>query len=84
MLYTEELVPHKPGSGHTLRFTTGVVGPDLSAGDPTGRVPSAPATTGSVVPHRRGWPSIDAVTLSATSTVHRGVTDVVGEDDISG
>ncbi|WP_147998933.1 S8 family peptidase [Streptomyces sp. uw30] len=34
MLYTKELVTYKPGSSHTLRFNTGVVGPDLAAGSP--------------------------------------------------
>ncbi|MEU9050960.1 S8 family serine peptidase [Streptomyces sp. NPDC048384] len=33
MLYTKDLVTYKPGSTHTLRFNTGVVGPDLAAGN---------------------------------------------------
>jgi hypothetical protein len=34
MQYTKEWVAYKPGSSHTLRFNTGVVGPDLAAGSP--------------------------------------------------
>ncbi|WP_406262882.1 hypothetical protein OIA45_00985 [Streptomyces chartreusis] len=34
MLYSKDLVTYKPGSTHTLRFNTGVVGPDLAAGSP--------------------------------------------------
>ncbi|WP_330293383.1 S8 family peptidase [Streptomyces sp. NBC_00576] len=34
MIYTKQRVTYKPGSSHTLRFNTGVVGPDLAAGSP--------------------------------------------------
>ncbi|HET6861090.1 MAG TPA: S8 family serine peptidase [Streptomyces sp.] len=34
MVYTKEGVTYKPGSSHTLKFNTGVVGPDLAAGSP--------------------------------------------------
>ncbi|MDX3129184.1 S8 family serine peptidase [Streptomyces europaeiscabiei] len=34
MTYSKERVTYKPGSSHTLRFNTGVVGPDLVAGRP--------------------------------------------------
>lgn len=34
MLYSKDWVTYKPGSTHTLRFNTGVVGPDLGAGSP--------------------------------------------------
>ena len=34
MTYTKEWVSYQPGSSHTLRFNTGVVGPDLAAGSP--------------------------------------------------
>ncbi|MFF3328006.1 S8 family serine peptidase [Streptomyces sp. NPDC002888] len=34
MIYTKERVTYKPGSSYTLRFNTGVVGPDLAAGSP--------------------------------------------------
>ncbi|MER6999090.1 S8 family serine peptidase [Streptomyces sp. NPDC000410] len=34
MQYTKEWVAYRPGSSHTLRFNTGVVGPDLAAGSP--------------------------------------------------
>ncbi|WP_369270358.1 S8 family serine peptidase [Streptomyces sp. R11] len=34
MQYTKEWVAYKPGSSHTLRFNTGVIGPDLAAGSP--------------------------------------------------
>jgi hypothetical protein len=37
MLYAKESVTYKPGSSHTLRFNTGVVGPDLAAGSPQER-----------------------------------------------
>lgn len=37
MIYTKELVTYKPGSTHTLRFNTGVVGPDLAAGGAQGQ-----------------------------------------------
>ncbi|MFD9133214.1 S8 family serine peptidase [Streptomyces bottropensis] len=34
MSYAKDSVTYKPGSRHTLRFNTGVVGPDLAAGSP--------------------------------------------------
>ncbi|MFJ7072181.1 S8 family peptidase [Streptomyces sp. NPDC098781] len=34
MLYTKDWVTYRPGSSHTLKFNTGVVGPDLAAGSP--------------------------------------------------
>jgi hypothetical protein len=34
MIYTKQRVTYKPGSSHTLRFNTGVVGPDLAARGP--------------------------------------------------
>lgn len=34
MVYTKEEVTYRPGSRHTLKFNTGVVGPDLGAGSP--------------------------------------------------
>lgn len=34
IFHTQESVTYKPGSRHTLRFNTGVVGPDLAAGRP--------------------------------------------------
>ncbi|ANS70630.1 subtilisin-like protease [Streptomyces lincolnensis] len=34
MSYAKDWVAYKPGSSHTLRFNTGVVGPDLAAGSP--------------------------------------------------
>ncbi|WP_371661902.1 S8 family serine peptidase [Streptomyces sp. NBC_00280] len=34
MVYTKEEVTYRPGSSHTLKFNTGVVGPDLGAGSP--------------------------------------------------
>ncbi|HSX97422.1 MAG TPA: S8 family serine peptidase, partial [Streptomyces sp.] len=37
MVYAKESVTYKPGSSHTLRFNTGVVGPDLAAGSPQER-----------------------------------------------
>ncbi|MES5820708.1 S8 family peptidase [Streptomyces sp. RG80] len=37
MHFTKERVTYKPGSSHTLRFNTGVVGPDLAAVNPEGR-----------------------------------------------
>ncbi|MEU9954426.1 S8 family serine peptidase [Streptomyces sp. NPDC050982] len=34
ILHTKDWVTYKPGSSHTLRFNTGVAGPDLAAGSP--------------------------------------------------
>ncbi|WP_189781218.1 S8 family peptidase [Streptomyces capitiformicae] len=34
IIYTKKQVTYKPGSSHTLRFNTGVVGPDIAAGSP--------------------------------------------------
>ncbi|MFJ8630876.1 S8 family peptidase [Streptomyces sp. NPDC093568] len=34
MTYTKGWVAYRPGSSHTLKFNTGVVGPDLAAGSP--------------------------------------------------
>ncbi|MFD3306865.1 S8 family serine peptidase [Streptomyces sp. NPDC058694] len=34
IVHTKEWVTYKPGSSHTLRFNTGVAGPDLAAGSP--------------------------------------------------
>ncbi|MFC8196141.1 S8 family serine peptidase [Streptomyces sp. NPDC057298] len=34
MIYTKDEVTYRPGSSHTLKFNTGVVGPDLAAGSP--------------------------------------------------
>ncbi|MEV2189568.1 S8 family peptidase [Streptomyces phaeochromogenes] len=37
IMYWKDWVTYKPGSSHTLRFNTGVVGPDLAAGGPAGQ-----------------------------------------------
>lgn len=34
IVHTKEWVAYKPGSSHTLKFNTGVAGPDLAAGSP--------------------------------------------------
>ncbi|MGX1908273.1 S8 family serine peptidase [Streptomyces phaeochromogenes] len=34
IVHTKDWVAYKPGSSHTLRFNTGVAGPDLAAGSP--------------------------------------------------